>query len=198
MKFSSKLCKLIIHIDVKYGGKKEYKKCLNVRQKLGTRNFAKLSKLAHSHSFTLDMLLLFSSLCSKVTLTLSHSHALTLTHSLSLSHSLNLSFNHSWHAEQVLFSCLCSKVTVYWWKWQCDIWVHWAGSPKPTLSIYSSSLNCHGRRLIRRLLSGPWEIWRHSFTVWWTDVNVMLYEPHKAESTVVYLPSINSRHFPGI
>ena len=45
----------------------------------------------------------------------SHTHALTLTHSLTLtlSHSLNLSFNHSWHAEQVLFSCLGSKVAVY-------------------------------------------------------------------------------------
>ena len=26
---------------------------------------------------------------------------------------------HSHHAEQRLFSCLCSKVTVYRWKWQC-------------------------------------------------------------------------------
>ena len=45
---------------------------------------------------------------------LSHFLTLTLTHShsFSLSHSFNLSFNHSRHAEQVLFSCLCSKVTV--------------------------------------------------------------------------------------
>ena len=41
-----------------------------------------------------------------LTLTLSHSH------SFSLSHSFNLSFNHSRHAEQVLFSSLCSKVAV--------------------------------------------------------------------------------------
>ena len=37
----------------------------------------------------------------------------------SLSHSFTLSFTHSWHAEQLLFSCLCSKVSVYRWKWQC-------------------------------------------------------------------------------
>ena len=48
-----------------------------------------------------------------LTLTLSHSH------SFSLSHSFNLSFNHSRHAEQVLFSSLCSKVTVYCRKLQC-------------------------------------------------------------------------------
>ena len=41
-----------------------------------------------------------------LTPTLSHSH------SFSLSHSFNLSFNHSRHAEQVLFSSLCSKVAV--------------------------------------------------------------------------------------
>ena len=41
-----------------------------------------------------------------LTLTLSHSH------SFSLSHSFNLSFNHSRHAEQVLFSSVCSKVAV--------------------------------------------------------------------------------------
>ena len=40
------------------------------------------------------------------------------------------------HAEQILFSCLCSKVGIYRWKWQCvfldshrcDFWVHRAGS----------------------------------------------------------------------
>ena len=43
------------------------------------------------------------------------------------------------HAEQLLFSCLCSKVTIYRWKWQwvfldsqctlfCEFRVHWAGS----------------------------------------------------------------------
>ena len=44
---------------------------------------------------------------------------LTLSHSFSLSHSFNLSFNHSRHAEQFLFSCLGSKVTVYCRKLQC-------------------------------------------------------------------------------
>ena len=41
---------------------------------------------------------------------------------LTLSHSFNLSFTHSRHAEQVLFSCLASKVTVYCRKLQCFLW----------------------------------------------------------------------------
>ena len=49
-------------------------------------------------------------------LSLSHSH------SFSLSHSFNLSFNHSRHAEQLLFWSLCSKVTVYSRKLQCLFW----------------------------------------------------------------------------
>ena len=40
-------------------------------------------------------------------------------HTFTLSHSLNLSFNHSRHAEQLLFSCLSSKLTVYSRKCQC-------------------------------------------------------------------------------
>ena len=74
-------------------------------------------------------------------LTFSHSHPLSL--SLSLSHSFNLPFTHSRHAEQLLFSCLGSNVTVYTRKLQwffldlhlhllitlsCDSWVHRAGS----------------------------------------------------------------------
>ena len=43
-----------------------------------------------------------------LTLTLSH----FLTVSLFLTLTLNLSLNHSWHAEQLLFSSLCSKVTL--------------------------------------------------------------------------------------
>ena len=31
---------------------------------------------------------------------------------LTLSHSFTFSFTHSWHAEQLLFSCLCSEVTL--------------------------------------------------------------------------------------
>ena len=45
--------------------------------------------------------------------------------SLTLSHSFNLSFTHSRHAEQLLFSCLCSKLSVYSRKLQlsfCDDW----------------------------------------------------------------------------
>ena len=40
-----------------------------------------------------------------LTFTLSHSHNVSLSHS----HSFTLSFTHSPHAEQLLFSCLCSK-----------------------------------------------------------------------------------------
>ena len=72
--------------------------------------------LSHFHTLTLShSLILTLSQSHSHTLALSHSHALTLSHShtLALSHSLILSFNHSRHAEQVLFSCLCSKVAVY-------------------------------------------------------------------------------------
>ena len=84
--------------------------------------------LSISHWITLDMLnnFCFHLYAQK---SLSHSHALTLTHSLSLSHSLNLSFNHSWHAEQVLFSCLGSKVAVYCRKLQ---WSFFTSSSPPS------------------------------------------------------------------
>ena len=45
------------------------------------------------------------------------SHSLTLSHSHNLSHSFTLSR----HAEQLLFSCLCSKIAVYCRKLQWDI-----------------------------------------------------------------------------
>ena len=68
-------------------------------QKLGTRNFAKhskLAKLALYHSLTLDML---NNFCFHVyaqnLLSLSHSHSLTLTLTLTLSHSHTLSISHS-------------------------------------------------------------------------------------------------------
>ena len=64
-----------------------------------------------------------------LTLTLSHSH------SFSLSHSFNLSFNHSRHAEQVLFSSLCSKVAVYCRKLQCFFRTSAASSPS-LVSLY--------------------------------------------------------------
>ena len=56
---------------------------------------------------------MFSCLCSQATL--SFSHSLTL----SLSHSFTLSFTHSRHAEQLLFSSLCSKFAICWRKLQC-------------------------------------------------------------------------------
>merc|ERR1719219_2570664 len=84
------------------------------------------SALSHSHALTLSR---------SHALTLSHSHMLSFTLSrhaeqllfsclcskvtLSLSHSHTLSFTLSRHAEQVLFSCLGSKVTVYSRKLQC-------------------------------------------------------------------------------
>ena len=66
-----------------------------------------------------------------------HFHTLSLSHSLS--HALILSFIISRHAEQLLFSCLCSKVTVNGRKLQwffltasssssCEFGVHGAGS----------------------------------------------------------------------
>ena len=66
--------------------------------------------LSISHLLTFDML---NNFCFHVYVqkSLSQFHTLSLT--LTLSHSFNLSFTHSQHAEQLLFSCLCSKVTVY-------------------------------------------------------------------------------------
>ena len=79
-----------------------FQKCLNVRQKLGTRNVLKLS-LSHSISFYM-----LNNFCFHVYVEKSHSHTLTLSHSLSLD-----MLNHLW------FSCLGSKVTVYSRKLQC-------------------------------------------------------------------------------
>ena len=123
--------------------------------------------LSHSHSLSFTHSrhteqLLFSCLCSKVTLSLSHhvtismSHFHTLTISLShsitlhmlnnfcfhvyaqksLSHSHTLSFTLSRHAEQLLFSCLGSKVTVYSRKLQCFFW-------DLILSILTCYFRCH-------------------------------------------------------
>ena len=87
------------------------KKFLNVRQKLGTRSHS----LTVSHSLTLVIL---NNFCFHVYAqkSLAHSHTISLSHSLNVSlsrsHSFTLSFTHSPHAEQLLFSCLCSKVTL--------------------------------------------------------------------------------------
>ena len=139
------------------------KKCLNVRQKLGTRSltlslsqslnhslssywttfvFMSMLKshsltltLSHSHTISLSQCLtltisIFHSLIHSLStcwttfvfMSMLKSHSLTLTKSqsvtLTLSHSFTLSFTHSWHAEELVFSCLCSKVTDYRWKWQ--------------------------------------------------------------------------------
>ena len=79
--------------------------------KAGNQDFCKTCTLSFTHSGLAEQLL-FSSLCSKVTLTFSHSH------SFSLSHFFNLSFNHSRHAEQLLFSSVC-----FWFpKWHVVAW----------------------------------------------------------------------------
>ena len=87
--------------------------------------------LSHSHTLTLSLshsltLHMLNNFCFHVYAqkSLSHSHSLSLSHShsFSLSHYFNLSFNHSRHAEQVLFSCLCSKLAVYSRKLQCIFW----------------------------------------------------------------------------
>ena len=88
------------------------KKCLNVRQKLGTRNVLK-----NSHSFTFTTFATFTTF-STFTLSFTHSpHAEQLMFSclcskVTLSHSRTLSFTLSRHAERLLFSCLGSKVTL--------------------------------------------------------------------------------------
>ena len=60
------------------------------------------------HLFNLRLPQIILSLLKSHSLTLSLSHSVTLSHS----HSLTLSFTHSQHAEQLLFSCLCSKITL--------------------------------------------------------------------------------------
>ena len=126
--------------------------------------------LTLSHYLTLSLFLtltLFQSLIESlltcwttfvfISMLKSHSHILSLSlshsHSFSLSHSFNLSFNHSRHAEQVLFSSLCSKVAVYRRKLQCfffdtlstststitltcEFRVHRAGSQLKTIAIF--------------------------------------------------------------
>ena len=83
-----------------------------------------------SHSLTLHML---NNFCFHVYAQKSLSHSLTFTlshsHSFSLSHSFNLSFTHSRHAEQLLFPCLGSNVTLYRWKCQ------WFFLPHPILLL---------------------------------------------------------------
>ena len=86
-----------------------------------------------------------------LSLTLSHSH----------SHSFTLLFTHSWHAEQLLFSSLCSKFAVYRRKLQCffldlntlscDIRVHRAGSQ---LKIIFFANHGHLSLTVPRYISG--------------------------------------------
>ena len=84
--------------------------------------------LSLSHSLTHNML---NNCCLYVYAqkSLSHSHTLTL----SLSHYLTLSFTLCRHAEQLLSSCLCSKVSVNSFKLQCFFLDH---SRCNTLSCY--------------------------------------------------------------
>ena len=84
--------------------------------------------LSISHSLSLDML---NNFCFHLYVQKSLSHSLTLSHSFSHSHSFNLSFTLSWHDEQLLFSCVCSKVTVYSRKLQCFFFTSASSSPNP-------------------------------------------------------------------
>ena len=59
-----------------------------------------------------------------------------------LSHSFNLSFTLSQHVEIFLFSCLCSKVTVYSQKLQCFFWT--SASASSSLFTYNS-MQCYPR-----------------------------------------------------
>jgi len=110
--------------------------CFHVYAEKSLSHYHTLS-LSHSHTLTLShsfslihslstcwTTFVFMSMLKSHSLTLSLSHSLTLT----LSHSHTLSVSHSWHAEQLLFSCLCSKVAVYRWKcpwvfsWEPALW----------------------------------------------------------------------------
>ena len=74
-----------------------------------------LKNPSHFHTLTLSHSLIQSlSTCwtSFVFISMLKGHSHTHSHSFSLSHSFNLSFNHSRHAEQLLFSSLCSKLTL--------------------------------------------------------------------------------------
>ena len=109
------------------------KKCLNVRQKLGTGTLTlSLSHyLIHSLSTCWTTFVFMSRLKShSLTFTLFHSHTLTRSYSFSLSFTL------SRHAEQLLFSSLCSKVAVYSRKMQCFFLTSSSSSPSPvTLDV---------------------------------------------------------------
>ena len=98
--------------------------------------------LLHSRTLTLSHSLIHSlSTCWTTFVFMSRlkSHSLTFTlshsHTLALSHSFNLSFNHSRHAEQVLFSCLRSKVVVYSRKLIWFFWGHHQPPQHPALLV---------------------------------------------------------------
>ena len=83
----------------------EHKKCLNVRQKLGTRTLSLTLSLSHSHSLTLSLsysltLDMLNNFCFHVYAQKSLSHF----HTLSLSHSCTLS----------LFQSLIHSLSTYW------------------------------------------------------------------------------------
>ena len=114
------------------------KKMSESQIKAGKREF---KCLAH------DQQRLFSCLCSKVTVyrwkwqcccfLLQHLCQWHLS-LLSFIEFIDCSNSREWslgHAEQLLFSCLCSKVTVYRWKWQCFFLTASASSP-PDITIH--------------------------------------------------------------
>ena len=95
-----------------YGNMTKHDKSRNTRNTLSLSHSLTLSlslDMLNNPKVTLNLTLsLTISLCHSLSLSLSHTHS----HNLSISHSINLSFTHSQHAEQLLFSCLCSKVTL--------------------------------------------------------------------------------------
>ena len=94
------------------------KKCLNVRQKLGTRSLSHTLTLTLSHSRHTEQLL-FPCLCSKVTLSLSHS--LTLTLFQSLIHSLSTCWTSFVFISMLKTQCLLLKIAMLF-SWEPALW----------------------------------------------------------------------------
>ena len=177
--------------------------------------------LSISHWITLDML---NNFCFHLYAQNSPSHFLTLTlslslshsHSFSLSHSFNLSFNHSRHAEQVLFSCLGSKVTVYSRKLQWffldltlttlitlspDIRVHRAGSQLKSIAIFSNkqwvwSIEMK-TKVVQHVPMINISIWHMTCTMWhvtcdmWHNYKYSLLSIDMKTKVVQHVPRIN-------
>ena len=92
--------------------------------KTGKQEFQGLDVIENSEKLEKRSLDMLNNFCFHVYAQKSHSHSLTFSFSHSLAHSPTLSkfailLSLSRHAKQLLFSCRCSKVTVYSRKLQC-------------------------------------------------------------------------------